>query len=375
MRFFPKLRDPAVMFRHLKYKLSPFWMLQLCGWAAFGISMFLATTTALPLLVAAFEKVVLTMLGILFTFPLRAIYRSLYRQNTTLPKIIAVSAVCAYVAAMLWTMCSHLFVELVRDWSRGMPFDPGGVTFLFSGGLYLAFVLFAWSILYFGIKHYRDLQVQTERTLKAEALAHQAQLKALRYQLNPHFLFNTLNAISTLVARHENADANRMIARLSEFLRLTLESSDAQEVPLAAELDFVRRYLEIEQVRLGERLEVRFNVAPETLSIPVPNLILQPLVENAIRHSIAPRESGGRLEIEAKSTEDWLQLEVRNDGPNLAGNLATFSQGVGLSNTQARLTHLYSGSHRFELRVAEAGGFSVVIGLPCRKRVEVAQAV
>jgi two-component system sensor histidine kinase AlgZ len=200
--------------------------------------------------------------------------------------------------------------------------------------------------------------------MKAETLAHQAQLRALRYQLNPHFLFNTLNAISTLVAQNENAAANRMIARLSEFLRLTLESSGAQEVPLAAEIDFMKRYLEIEQVRLGDRLDIHFDIAPETLAIPVPNLILQPLVENAIRHGIAPRESGGRLEIEARCTGGLLQLEVRNDGPKPGGDLSPLDQGVGLSNTRARLEQLYGAAHRFELRSLETGGLAVAICLP-----------
>jgi two-component system sensor histidine kinase AlgZ len=255
-------------------------------------------------------------------------------------------------------------MEIISDWSRGLPFEVGKWSALFNGALYHTFVMLAWSALYFGIKHYRDLQGQTARALKAESLAHQAQLRALRYQLNPHFLFNSLNAVSTLVAQNENAAANRMIARLSEFLRLTLESSNAQEVPLAAELDFVKRYLEIEQVRLGDRLDVKLDVSPDALAIPVPNLILQPLVENAIRHSIAPRESGGRLEIEARRADGMLRLEVRDDGLNLACDLSTLRQGVGLSNTRARLIQLYGPSHLFDMRLTAAGGLAVVIGLP-----------
>jgi sensor histidine kinase YesM len=158
-----------------------------------------------------------------------------------------------------------------------------------------------------------------------------------------------------------------MLARLSDFLRLTLESSGAQEVPLSAELDFVKRYLEIEQVRLGERLDVRFHISPEALAVPVPNLLLQPLVENAIRHSIAPREAGGRLEIEARCAAGLLHLEVRDDGPKLTGDLALLCKGVGLSNTRARLAQLYGASHDFELRAADAGGLAVVIRLPLAK--------
>lgn len=366
-----RVRYVNCMRRSLANKLSLFWTLQLCGWGAFGFSMFLAAAPWMTLPNAVLHKSLFTIIGLLFTLPLRAIYQRLYQRSLSFPIIIVISAGCAYVSAMLWTMCAYLLAEFIRDWSRGEPFGLNRWSAIFDGGLYHSFVMLAWSVLYFGIKHYRALQVQTERTLKAEALAHQAQLRALRYQLNPHFLFNTLNAISTLVAQQENAAANRMIARLSEFLRLTLESSNAQEVPLAAELDFVKRYLEIEQVRLGERLNVRYNIAPETLAVPVPNLILQPLVENAIRHSIAPRESGGRLEIEARCTGNLLHLEVRDDGLSLADDLSALSQGVGLSNTRARLEQLYGAAHRFELHVAETGGLAVVIGLPCRAQTPV----
>jgi two-component system LytT family sensor kinase len=345
-------------------RLTPFWTLQLCGWGAFGFSMFLATAAILPIQVAALEKAIFTLLGILLSLLLRAIYRRLYHRHPAFPKIILISSTCSYILALIWTATFRLFLEARHDWARGEPFGIDRWSSLFDGGLYHAFILFAWSILYFGIKHYRELEIQTARTLKAETLAHQAQLMALRYQLNPHFLFNTLNAISTLVAQGENAAANRMISRLSEFLRLTLESSGAPEVPLSAEIDFVKRYLEIEQVRFGDRLKVEFQVAPETLSIPVPNLILQPLVENALRHGIAPREAGGRLEINARCSDGLLHLEVRDDGPKLAGDLSSLDEGVGLSNTRARLDQLYGSSHRFELRPAEAGGLVVRIGLP-----------
>jgi two-component system, LytTR family, sensor kinase len=358
----------ASMFEQFKHKLTPFWTLQFCGWGAFGFSMFMATLVWVPIGEAALIKGVFTSIGLFFSLPLRAINQHLYRRNLTLPKIIAVSAGCVYILGTLWTVCFHLTMEVISDWSRGLPFEIGKWSALFNGALYHVFVLLAWSALYFGIKYYRDLQAQTARALKAESLAHQAQLRALRYQLNPHFLFNTLNAISTLVAQNEGAAANRMIARLSEFLRLTLEGSNAQEVPLAAELDFVNRYLEIERVRLGDRLDVKLDASPDALSIPVPNLILQPLVENAIRHSIAPSESGGRLEIEARCVDGMLWLEVRDDGPNLTPDLSTLRQGVGLSNTLARLDQLYGSSHRFDMRITDAGGLAVVIGLPLGKR-------
>lgn len=356
--------DVLPMLRWFIHKPSLFWTLQLLGWGAFGVSMVLATLAWLPPWLAVRDKIIFTVLGLLFSLSLRALYRRLYQRQLALPWLIVSSAVCAYLAAMLWTGSYSLSVDFLRAWQQSKAFTPKSWLRYFEGGLYHSFILLAWSVLYFGIKHYRELQAQTERALKAEALAQQAQLQALRYQLNPHFLFNTLNAISTLVVQQENAAANRMLARLSDFLRLTLDSSSAAEVTLADELDFARRYLEIEQVRLGERLVVNFEIDPSTLAAAVPNLLLQPLIENAIRHSIAPREAGGTLAITARRHEDRLQLEVRDDGTQSVAHFV--SNGTGLANTQARLTQLYGAAHRFALQDAASGGLSVVIELPFR---------
>lgn len=350
-----------------KSKLSPFWLLQLCGWGAFGFSMFLATWVWVPFYTAFWEKGVFTILGLGFSLPLRAVYQRIKRRNLSLFWIISISALCAYLAALAWTACYSLAIKLITAWEQGLPFALGDWQKLFNGGLYHAYILLAWSLLYFGIKHYRELQTQTERALQAEALAQQAQLQALRYQINPHFLFNTLNAVSTLVAQNETAAANRMIARLSEFLRLTLDGSDAQEVLLAAELDYVQRYLDIEQVRMGDRLRVRYKIAPEAQAVLVPVMILQPLVENAIRHSIAPRETGGRIEIVAHCTKEFLHLEVRDDGAITAAEIATLQPCIGLTNTRARLQQLYGATHQFQLTAAPTGGLVVQLELPLAK--------
>ena len=350
-----------------KSKLSPFWLLQLCGWGAFGFSMFLATWVWVPFCTALWEKGVFTVLGLGFSLPLRAIYQRVKRQNLSLFWIISISALCAYLAAMAWTACYSLAIKLITVWEQGTPFALGYWEKLFNGGLYHTYILLAWSLLYFGIKHYRELQTQTERALQAEALAQQAQLQALRYQINPHFLFNTLNAVSTLVAQNENAAANRMLARLSDFLRLTLDGSEAQEVPLAVELDYVQRYLDIEQVRMGDRLRVRFEIAPAAQTVLIPVMILQPLVENAIRHSIAPREAGGCIEIAAHCTKEVLHLEVRDDGAITEEAIATLQPCIGLSNTRARLQRLYGAAHQFRLTAAASGGLVVQLELPLSK--------
>jgi two-component system, LytTR family, sensor kinase len=212
--------------------------------------------------------------------------------------------------------------------------------------------------------YYRQVQDRELRSVEFEKRLAQARLQALQMQLNPHFLFNTLHAISALM--HKDVEiADRMITRLSDLLRYALESTDAQEVPLRQELDFLRRYLEIEQTRFGDRLAVRLDIAPETLDALVPNLVLQPLVENAIRHGIEPRARPGRIELCAWCEEGKLKLEVRDNGVGLTAK-TVLQEGVGLSNTRARLRQLYGERHSFALDNAPDGGLKVRLTLPFR---------
>jgi len=219
------------------------------------------------------------------------------------------------------------------------------------------------------VRYYRRFREGELRSARLEAQLSQAQLAALKMQLHPHFLFNTLHSISALV--HANPDAaDRMIARLGDFLRLTLENSGAQEVSLQKELEFLRCYLEIEGIRFRDRLTTEVDVEPQALDTPVPNLILQPIVENAIRHGVAPRSAPGRIEISAKRNNGSLRIEVRDNGPGLPAVRETgskFRQGLGLANTRARLTRLYGESHRLELANAEGGGLVVTIEFPARR--------
>ncbi|MGH7595279.1 MAG: sensor histidine kinase [bacterium] len=218
----------------------------------------------------------------------------------------------------------------------------------------------------YAFDYYRKYREHEVKASQLQAQLAQAQLQALKMQLHPHFLFNTLHAISTLVHKDPEA-ADRMIARLSDLLRLSLENLGVQEVPLKNELEFLERYLEIEQIRFGDRLTVQMNIEPEALDGMVPNFILQPIVENAIRHGIAPRAVPGRIEIHAKRENGRLLLEVRDDGPGLPdGKQEALKKGVGLANTQARLQQLYGAAHRFELANAEAGGLIVRLSIPVR---------
>lgn len=206
-----------------------------------------------------------------------------------------------------------------------------------------------------------------ERALTAAQLQTrlaESQLQALQRQLHPHFLFNTLHTISALMHRDTEA-ADAMLARLSDLLRLTLDRLGVQEIPLKEELEFLEKYLEIERTRFGERLNIQMEIAPEALDVCVPNLILQPLVENAIRHGIGPRVGGGRLHIVARRTGNRLWLMVRDNGPGLPkAKLDAFNRGVGLSNTRSRLQHLYPDAHRFEFHEPSDGGLAVTIEIP-----------
>ncbi len=212
-------------------------------------------------------------------------------------------------------------------------------------------------------RRYREREVQTAQ-LQRELV--EARLEALRMQLNPHFLFNTLHTVSALI--HEKPDvADRMVARLSELLRLSLDQSKPQEVPLSEELDFLDRYLDIEQTRFADRLKVEKQVEAGVQDALVPYLILQPLVENAIRHGIEPREDLGHLTIRARRSDGMLELRVSDNGAGLAADgAAPAREGIGLSNTRSRLRHLYGDNFKLELVNGTGGGLEARLDLPYR---------
>jgi two-component system, LytTR family, sensor kinase len=214
--------------------------------------------------------------------------------------------------------------------------------------------------------YYQKFQASQLEQASLRAQLAQAQLRALKMQLHPHFLFNTLHSISSLVLE-DPPKANSMIARLGDFLRLTLDHSDQQLVTLREETEFVRCYLEIEQVRFGDRLTVEFKIDPTTLSAEVPHLILQPVVENAIQYAIAPRAAPGRIEIAASQDNHSLRLEVRDTGPGLPSmGKGMEGQGLGLANARARLERLYYGDFSLELTNGPAQGLAVILRIPFR---------
>ena len=226
------------------------------------------------------------------------------------------------------------------------------------------FALVYWEILFaiHAYDYYRKYTERERRTSELEKLLTQAQLRALQMQLNPHFLFNTLHSISSLMHTDVEA-ADRMITRFSDLLRHALDTTDAQEVPLRQELDFLQQYLEIEQTRFGERLKVEFDIAPDTLEAGVPNLILQPLVENAIRHGIEPHARVGVLELCARRRDEFLELEVRDNGGGVSPE-AIDRERVGLSNTRNRLGQLFGENYQFALNGSPGGGTRARLSIP-----------
>ena len=214
------------------------------------------------------------------------------------------------------------------------------------------------------LRYHHESQRRALTASQLETRLVEAQLSTLQRQLQPHFLFNTLNTVSALMHRDVEA-ADAMLAELGDLLRLSFETMDVQEVSLAQELDFLRKYVSIEQARFRERLRVTFDVAPEAEECLVPNLLLQPLVENAIRHGIGPRVEPGHVLVRAARTGDTLELEVRDDGVGVPeAALADLTHGVGLSNTRSRLAHLYGDRHRFVVSRPPGGGLSVAIVIP-----------
>jgi signal transduction histidine kinase len=263
------------------------------------------------------------------------------------PIIAAAESVSSYAALFAMAFPVQPFLE--HFW-QGFPFNIV-VYWLVAGVAH-------------GMTYYRRYRERDAQALQlSRQLAH-AELQALKSQLHPHFLFNALNTISALMHRDVKA-ADRMLCRLSDLLRAALDHTSEQEVPLLEELNFLESYLEIEQIRLAERLIVEIDVPPNVLDAMVPHMILQPLVENAIRHGVAPRKTPGTVTIRARGRREMLDIEVTDDGPGVpAGRSA--NGGLGLANTKARLEQLYAGQFSFEPRNRAEGGFRVSLSIPFR---------
>jgi signal transduction histidine kinase len=273
------------------------------------------------------------------------------------------------IGSAIFSLSYILLRAAVGSWQSGADFGDAFRPLLVKSwhiNLLIYWVIVAVSQAFNYYRRFRERELHASELEKHLA---QAKLQALQMQLNPHFLFNTLHSISSLMHKDVEA-ADRMITRLSDLLRAALDSADTQEVSLRKELELLQLYLGIEQIRFGERLTVKLDVAPDTLEAQVPNLILQPLVENAIRHGIEPRARPGRIELHARRQADTLRLEVRDNGNGLSKDKPA-REGVGLSNTRARLRELYGEAHRFELGGQPEGGLCIEMTIPYRTEDEI----
>ena len=282
-----------------------------------------------------------------------------------------------YFPALISFAGIHQAIHLTVLWSitprlrRQFPALIDCYRAYFGFGFYIDLIIASLIVIaVHALLYYQNFRASELAQSSLKAQLAQAQLRALKMQLHPHFLFNTLHSISSLVLE-DPPKANSMIARLGDFLRLTLENSDQQLISLKEETEFIRCYLDIEQVRFGDRLTLAFELEPQTLPAQVPHLILQPVVENAIQHAIAPRATRGHIKIEAKRLNSLLRLEVRDNGPGIISNSDLFgAEGVGLSNVRARLHQIYGSEFRFELMNARDGGLAVVMEIPFQREAD-----
>ena len=351
------------LMRSLTERKGMFWLFQIAGWAAYGIVVVLYTIPFADDQGTVAYRATLTLTCFGGTFILRAVCRRQWRQGFRLPRSLLVVLAWCF---LLTYLCSALAIKAEYAW--GTQLRPFNLLLSLTTVTNAGFVFLSWSALYFGIKYYQAVEAERRRVLAAEAAARDAELRALRYQVHPHFLFNTLNAISTLVVEGHQEAATAMITRLADFFRATLEEQTAEEVPLQGELFLTGQYLEIEKLRLGERLRVDIAVEPALLACRVPHLILQPLVENAIRHGIAPRRGSGRVAIDAEQQGDKLLIRVTDDGLGRQSRRDgdRNSRGIGLTNINRRLQELYGDCGSLDLSWPEAGGCQAVVTIPFR---------
>lgn len=302
---------------------------------------------------AAFTPLILYLAS---RFPLK---RSSWRTSVLVH--IPASLFLSFVQVVLHTLLDATLLDqdLSINYTTRLFFVLFSRTFHFGLLVYCAILAINHAI-----EYYKDRELQTAQM---ETRLAQAQLQSLRMQLHPHFLFNTLNAISALISQDAQA-ADQMIARLSELLRMSLANDNAQEVTLKQELEFLNLYLEIEKIRFQDRLTIRMTIDPLCLDAFVPNLILQPLVENSIRHGIARRRGQGLVEIAASVRQGKLCLRVRDNGAGFPtnGSDGVVKEGIGLANTRARLEQLYHTAQRFELGSLPEGGAEVSMEIPFR---------
>jgi len=339
-------------------KNRAFWVLQSIGWTGF---FFLRAISGLANSLGAMF-IVHTLLLTATGYSLTLLMASLYRR------LIVMRAIWTVFISLGTVMIAAAAFSFIETWSLATfinpEFKPAGMQFF--GAIILDFsILAAWSALYYGINYYLLLEEEIDQRVLLESQASTAQLAMLRYQLNPHFLFNTLNSISTLVLLKQTERANAMLSRLSSFLRYTLVNEPTAKVTLVQEVETLKLYLEIEKMRFEDRLRPHFKIDGDTIGVRLPSLLLQPLIENAIKYAVTPAENGADIWLTAQREGRAVRIEVADSGPGHGGApIDAQSTGLGLANIQDRLPQAYGPAHGFATRKNERGGFSVIIEIP-----------
>ena len=346
-----------------------FWVFQLLGWSTWVLMLVLRDIIFVPpeyIFSRALVSSVSAVPAMLLTAGLRTIYKLVWERGFIVRVLVIWFG--SFGVALIWQPIRNFIsfipfgeVLSLRDASAAVLFDNLAIS---------SFpMILLWSGLYFIFKYYQLFQAEKEKSLRSESLAHEAQLLMLRYQLNPHFLFNTLNAISTLVLSSANERANEMLTKLSKFLRYSLDHSSLDKVSLTHELETSKLYLDIEKVRFAERLRLDIDIETKAELAMVPTMLLQPLIENSIKYAISQSESGGTIRISAQVREVTLVLQVADDGPGLPmlddeSDGSAFSAGVGISNIRNRLQEIYSDKHKLIFSNADSGGLIVTVEIP-----------
>ena len=356
----PILRGVGLERPFFEDKNRAFWILQSSGWAGYFILRSLSGFANSMGLMFIIHTALLTATGYSLTLLLASLFR----------RLIVMRPVMTLALSLLAVMLASVAFSVIETWSFSTFLRPDarpvGVEYL--GAILLNFALLAaWASLYYGINYFILLEEQIDQRERLESQASSAQLAMLRYQLNPHFLFNTLNSISTLVLLKQTERANAMLARLSSFLRYTLVNEPTAKVTLAQEVETLKLYLEIEKMRFEDRLRPHFRVDPETIGARLPSLLLQPLIENAIKYAVTASESGADIWLTANREGQGVRIEVADNGDGdaeAAAMTASPSTGVGLANIRDRLAQAYGAAHGFTTRTNDKGGFSVIIEIP-----------
>jgi len=371
-----------------RLRAREFWVLQLGGWTAYAIALMVPWLGRYPISVMWSNKLVIAGTGLATSSVLRLLYRRVAREGAGLATLCVMAVAASATGAFVWNGVASAILGRSLQNDSVLLGALGRTLPRFDGVLYHALVLLTWSLLYLGARHYRALVVERERSVQAESLAREARLLALRYQIGPHFLFNALNAISTLVVTDRKADATATIARLADLLRVSLETPEGGRVTLATELDIVAAYVAIERVRFADRLRVVIDADEATLGALVPAMILQPLVENAVRHAVAVRDEPttitvrasvvipsrlivipSRLTVIPSEARDDILLTVSDDGPGVCQSRGL---GVGIANVRARLEELYPDTHTFVAGATPGGGYRAEISLPLSRERPIA---